>query len=269
MYLERNVSPFAHTHTHTHTHTQVLQCMIHCADLSNPTKQDNLAAQWSHLIMEENFLQGDEEKSLGIPLNPLGDREQVSLCKCQVRMLEIVLTNVCYAILVERGNNIYSMLYSQVTFIDFIVYPLWETWAELVYPAGQLMLDNIGKTREYWNAMIDPNSPPPSSDDQEQDSSCDTDSTDRTSSQERAVEHREGNIVTFKTLKDEIETQERRMSNGPTSHDGELVNERATCTSSSELSSSVDPLFLSSDSRRRSSETSEISFPSSPVSERR
>ena len=154
---------------------------------------------------------------------------------------------------------IYSMLYSQVTFIDFIVYPLWETWAELVYPAGQLMLDNIGKTREYWNAMIDPNSPPPSSDDQEQDSSCDTDSTDRISSQERAVEHREGNIVTFKTLKDEIENQERRTSNGPTSSDGERVNERATCiTSSSELSSSVDPLFLSSDSRRRSSEISEI-----------
>ena len=58
--------------------------MIHCADLSNPTKREDLAANWSRRIMEENFLQGDEEKSLGIPLNPLGDREQVSLCKCQV-----------------------------------------------------------------------------------------------------------------------------------------------------------------------------------------
>lgn len=52
----------------------------------------------------------------------------------------------------------------QVTFIDFIVDPLWETWAELVYPDGQLMLDNISKTREYWNAMIDPNSPSHSED---------------------------------------------------------------------------------------------------------
>ena len=58
--------------------------MIHCADLSNPTKREDLAADWSRRIMEENFLQGDEEKSLGIPLNPLGDREQVSLYKCQV-----------------------------------------------------------------------------------------------------------------------------------------------------------------------------------------
>ena len=45
-----------------------------------------------------------------------------------------------------------------MTFIDFIVDPLWETWAELVYPAGQLMLDNMAKTREYWNAKIDPTS---------------------------------------------------------------------------------------------------------------
>ncbi|XP_064386859.1 3',5'-cyclic-AMP phosphodiesterase 4C-like isoform X3 [Halichondria panicea] len=112
--------------------SEVLQCMIHCADLSNPTKREDLAANWSRRIMEENFLQGDEEKSLGIPLNPLGDREQVSLCKCQV------------------------------TFIDFIVDPLWETWAELVYPDGQLMLDNIAKTREYWHTLVDPNSPPPS-----------------------------------------------------------------------------------------------------------
>ncbi len=46
----------------------------------------------------------------------------------------------------------------QVTFIDFIVDPLWETWAELVYPDGQVMLDNMAKTREYWNAKIEPTS---------------------------------------------------------------------------------------------------------------
>lgn len=45
-----------------------------------------------------------------------------------------------------------------MTFIDFIVDPLWETWAELVYPAGQVMMDNIAKTRDYWNAQIEPTS---------------------------------------------------------------------------------------------------------------
>ena len=49
-----------------------------------------------------------------------------------------------------------------MTFIDFIVYPLWETWAELVYPDAQDILENINKTREFWNSQL-PNSPPPSS----------------------------------------------------------------------------------------------------------
>jgi len=42
------------------------------------------------------------------------------------------------------------------------VYPLWETWAELVYPDAQDILENINKTREFWNSQL-PNSPPPSS----------------------------------------------------------------------------------------------------------
>ena len=55
---------------------------------------------------------------------------------------------------------------SQVTFIDFIVYPLWEIWAELVHPDAQDILENISKTREFWNSQL-PNSPPPASSDSE------------------------------------------------------------------------------------------------------
>ena len=73
-----------HLHTHTHTHTQLLQCLIHCADLSNQGKEESLATSWSHKIMEESFLQGDEEKKRGIPMNPMGNRKQVSIEKCQV-----------------------------------------------------------------------------------------------------------------------------------------------------------------------------------------
>lgn len=98
----------------------VLKCLIHCADLSNPTKSPSLAADWSYRIMEENFKQGDREKELGITIHAMGDREGVSIPKCQV------------------------------SFIDFIVYPLWETWAELVYPDAQHVLDNIATTKAYW-----------------------------------------------------------------------------------------------------------------------
>jgi hypothetical protein len=58
--------------------------LIHCADLGNPAKPVPLAAEWAKRITEEQFIQGDEEKTLGVTINPLGDRDQVCLGKCQV-----------------------------------------------------------------------------------------------------------------------------------------------------------------------------------------
>ena len=63
---------------------QVLQCLLHCADLSNPTKPPEIASTWAYNIIEENFVQGDEEKKLGIDVGPLGDRDNVCVEKCQV-----------------------------------------------------------------------------------------------------------------------------------------------------------------------------------------
>lgn len=48
----------------------------------------------------------------------------------------------------------------QVTFIDLLVYPLFETWSELVYPEAQHILDNLSSTRQYWVCRVT-NSPPP------------------------------------------------------------------------------------------------------------
>lgn len=30
------------------------------------------------------------------------------------------------------------------------MYPLWETWAELVYPDAQGILEHLSQTRDYW-----------------------------------------------------------------------------------------------------------------------
>ncbi len=57
---------------------------MHCADLSNPAKPPDIASSWAYRIMEESFLQGDEEKKLSIDIGPLGDRENVCIEKCQV-----------------------------------------------------------------------------------------------------------------------------------------------------------------------------------------
>jgi len=39
-------------------------------------------------------------------------------------------------------------------FIDFVVYPLVEIWADLVNPDGQEMLNAITGNREYYYSLV-------------------------------------------------------------------------------------------------------------------
>ncbi|NWW84775.1 PDE4D phosphodiesterase, partial [Rhynochetos jubatus] len=116
---------------------QVLQNMVHCADLSNPTKPLHLYRQWTDRIMEEFFRQGDRERERGMEISPMCDKHNASVEK------------------------------SQVGFIDYIVHPLWETWADLVHPDAQDILDTLEDNREWYQSTI-PQSPSPAPDDQEE-----------------------------------------------------------------------------------------------------
>lgn len=51
-------------------------------------------------------------------------------------------------------------LFFQVGFIDYIVHPLWETWADLVQPDAQDILDTLEDNRNWYQSMI-PQSPSP------------------------------------------------------------------------------------------------------------
>jgi len=52
----------------------LLQIVIKCADISNPTKEFELASKCSSMIREEFFLQGDLEKALGLSVSKFMDR---------------------------------------------------------------------------------------------------------------------------------------------------------------------------------------------------
>jgi len=109
---------------------QVLQNLVHCADLSNPTKPLDMYRDWTDRIMEEFFKQGDMERERGMDISPMCDRHTATIEK------------------------------SQVGFIDYIVHPLWETWADLVQPDCQDILDTLEDNRNWYQNMI-PSSPPP------------------------------------------------------------------------------------------------------------
>ncbi|XP_076977953.1 3',5'-cyclic-AMP phosphodiesterase 4A isoform X1 [Tamandua tetradactyla] len=114
---------------------QVLRNMVHCADLSNPTKPLPLYRQWTDRIMAEFFQQGDRERERGMEISPMCDKHTASVEK------------------------------SQVGFIDYIVHPLWETWADLVHPDAQETLDTLEDNRDwYYSAIRQSPSPPPEDD---------------------------------------------------------------------------------------------------------
>ncbi|XP_018315182.1 cAMP-specific 3',5'-cyclic phosphodiesterase isoform X2 [Mycetomoellerius zeteki] len=125
---------------------QVLENLVHCADLSNPTKPLALYRRWVGLLMEEFFLQGDREREQNMDISPMCDRHSATIEK------------------------------SQVGFIDYIVHPLWETWADLVHPDAQEILDTLEENRDWYQSMIPP-SPP--SDDQQQSGTNESQQQDR------------------------------------------------------------------------------------------
>ncbi|CAH8616333.1 unnamed protein product [Schistosoma intercalatum] len=103
---------------------QILQNMIHCADLSNPAKPLRLYRKWTGRLIEEFFRQGDKERKLSLEISPMCDRESVEVEK------------------------------SQVSFIDFVCHPLWETWCDLVHPCAQLILDTLEDNRDWYECHI-------------------------------------------------------------------------------------------------------------------
>lgn len=69
---------------------QVLQNMLHCADLSNPTKKLHLYQKWCSLLMEEFFQQGDKERQLGLEISPMCDRSNSTIEKSQVGFIDYI-----------------------------------------------------------------------------------------------------------------------------------------------------------------------------------
>uniref|UniRef100_A0A8C1KF68 Phosphodiesterase n=1 Tax=Cyprinus carpio TaxID=7962 RepID=A0A8C1KF68_CYPCA len=123
---------------HYNDRIQVLRNMVHCADLSNPTKPLAVYRQWTERIMEEFFRQGDKERERGMEISPMCDKHTASVEK------------------------------SQVGFIDYIVHPLWETWGDLVHPDAQEILDTLEDNRDWYQSTIPQSpSPPPDGPDNE------------------------------------------------------------------------------------------------------
>ncbi len=92
-----------------------------CADVSNPAKSLTNHKQWASKVMQEFFLQGDEEKSRNLPVSVFMDRNQDQTAKCQLG------------------------------FIDYIVLPMFEAW-DVYMNENDLLpcMQMLHLNRGYW-----------------------------------------------------------------------------------------------------------------------
>lgn len=97
----------------------LMQIAIKCADISNPARPSELCNKWAARVMEEFYRQGDEERRKGMPVSAFMDRVKPAEAKCQIG------------------------------FIDFIVGPLYEVWANFL-PEMAISLDYLEQNRTAW-----------------------------------------------------------------------------------------------------------------------
>jgi hypothetical protein len=102
----------------------VLNYMIHLADISNPTKTKALAVYWAECALGEFFAQGDLERLANLPISPLCDRENTNLAT------------------------------SQRDFIRFVVLPSYEVLGRILPGVAAEVLPRIKENLGYWESQV-------------------------------------------------------------------------------------------------------------------
>ena len=83
--------------------------MVHCSDLSNPTKPLDIYRQWVDRIMDEFFRQGDREREIGMEVSPMCDRYNATIEKSQVTissiLSDLIKNFILYEMLRKNGKT--------------------------------------------------------------------------------------------------------------------------------------------------------------------
>ena len=61
------------------------------SDVNNPMKTGELSQQWTSMIMEEFWQQGDKESEMGAPMSMFMDRDTPQVPKCQCGFISFLV----------------------------------------------------------------------------------------------------------------------------------------------------------------------------------
>ena len=89
----------------------VLKMAVKCADIGNVTKGKATALLWTERVVEEFFAQGDEERSLGLPVTPMLDRATANVAKQQLGFYNFIVRPMYDAmdLLVDMGQHLANL----------------------------------------------------------------------------------------------------------------------------------------------------------------
>lgn len=69
----------------------LLKSILHSADISNPAKEWKMSKQWSDLVLEEFFMQGDREKREGLPVSMNCDRDTTKQDELSLNFADFII----------------------------------------------------------------------------------------------------------------------------------------------------------------------------------
>ncbi|KAI8812445.1 hypothetical protein BJ742DRAFT_768518 [Cladochytrium replicatum] len=102
------------------------RAIIKASDVSNVSKSWEVYSVWLERLTEEFYRQGDRERELGFTITPFMDR------------------------------NVMAVPLSQINFMDFISFPLFETLGKVFVQAAETPIRNVHRNREIviqWKAQ--------------------------------------------------------------------------------------------------------------------
>jgi cAMP-specific phosphodiesterase 4 len=102
----------------------LVKALVHAADIGNPTRPFEIAKKWGVNIVKEFFHQGDREKALGIEISFGCDRLISNFAK------------------------------SQIGFLDFMIYPYFNTLASII-PKMDSLSSQIKLNVEEYKKVVD------------------------------------------------------------------------------------------------------------------
>ncbi|KAG7162109.1 Calcium/calmodulin-dependent 3',5'-cyclic nucleotide phosphodiesterase 1-like 1 [Homarus americanus] len=76
---------------HSLDKAKALSLVLHCCDISHPSKSWDLHERWTKQLLEEFFRQGDKERELGLPYSPLCDRNNTLVAESQIGFIDFIV----------------------------------------------------------------------------------------------------------------------------------------------------------------------------------